>query len=465
MDGAARWARLFILLPAVAAVLLPQFTATVSRGDGRHRHPLRSRRRSHDYPAALEKCLLFFEGQRSGKLPSSQRLDWRGDSGLHDGDQIGVDLVGGYYDAGDNVKFGFPMGFSTTVLSWGVVDFGREALRWATDYLLKATAGAGRVHVQVGDPYGDHGCWERPEDMDTSRSVAAETPAALAAASVVFRSADPAYAAKLVERSIMIFAFADANRGSYSQSLGSTVCPFYDELVLAAAWIYKASNITFYREYVAKNIDQLYIDGGNVGEFGWTISTLNSILDVRSAVEEKADSFVCSVLPESPTRPVDHSPDGGGNLQHTAALSFLLAVYARHLSRTGRTVRCGGGVVAPPSALVRLAQSQVDYILGDNPLNMSNMVGYGGRFPRRIHHQAASLPSLERHPTRIGCGEGTPYYLSQDPDPNLLIGAIVGGPNISDAYPDSRAMFQSSEPATYIKAPLVDLLAYLSRRR
>ncbi|KAL4564621.1 hypothetical protein LXL04_028687 [Taraxacum kok-saghyz] len=28
-----------------------------------------------------------------------------------------VDLVGGYYDAGDNVKFGFPMAFTTTMLS------------------------------------------------------------------------------------------------------------------------------------------------------------------------------------------------------------------------------------------------------------------------------------------------------------------------------------------------------------
>lgn len=40
---------------------------------------------SHDYSAALEKSILFFEGQRSGKLPSNQRLTWRGDSGLSDG--------------------------------------------------------------------------------------------------------------------------------------------------------------------------------------------------------------------------------------------------------------------------------------------------------------------------------------------------------------------------------------------
>ena len=57
--------------------------------------------------------------------------------------------------------------------------------------------------LQVGDANKDHACWERPEDMDTPRSVfkieknnprsdvAAETAAALATASLVFRRADP----------------------------------------------------------------------------------------------------------------------------------------------------------------------------------------------------------------------------------------------------------------------------------
>ena len=72
-----------------------------------------------------------------------------------------VDLVGGYYDAGDNVKFGFPMAFTTTMLSWSVIEFGglmkgelqnaREAIRWATDYLLKATAQPDIIYVQVSE--------------------------------------------------------------------------------------------------------------------------------------------------------------------------------------------------------------------------------------------------------------------------------------------------------------------------
>lgn len=63
---------------------------------------------------------------------------------------------------------------------------------------------------QVGNPNGDHRCWERPEDMDTPRDVymvssqtpgsdvAAETAAALAASSIVFKDSDPSYSAKLL---------------------------------------------------------------------------------------------------------------------------------------------------------------------------------------------------------------------------------------------------------------------------
>lgn len=73
--------------------------------------------------------------------------------------EMQVDLVGGYYDAGDNVKFGFPMAFTTTMLSWSVIEFGglmkgelqnaKQAIRWATDYLLKATAHPDTIYVQV----------------------------------------------------------------------------------------------------------------------------------------------------------------------------------------------------------------------------------------------------------------------------------------------------------------------------
>lgn len=45
---------------------------------------------SIDYGTALTKSILFYEAQRSGKLPTNQRIKWRGDSGLNDGKNEGV---------------------------------------------------------------------------------------------------------------------------------------------------------------------------------------------------------------------------------------------------------------------------------------------------------------------------------------------------------------------------------------
>ena len=44
----------------------------------------------HNYADALSKSILFFNGQRSGKLPSFQRMTWRKDSALHDGGDVQV---------------------------------------------------------------------------------------------------------------------------------------------------------------------------------------------------------------------------------------------------------------------------------------------------------------------------------------------------------------------------------------
>ena len=46
-----------------------------------------------EYASALDKSILFFDLQRSGRLPSWQRLKWRGNSGLNDGRNQGVVLL------------------------------------------------------------------------------------------------------------------------------------------------------------------------------------------------------------------------------------------------------------------------------------------------------------------------------------------------------------------------------------
>ncbi|MEM8676823.1 MAG: glycoside hydrolase family 9 protein, partial [Cyanobacteria bacterium P01_G01_bin.67] len=73
------------------------------------------------YGEALQKNFLFFEANRSGALGPDNRLEWRQDSTTKDGSDVGRDLTGGYFDAGDHIKFIQPMSFSSTMLAWGGV--------------------------------------------------------------------------------------------------------------------------------------------------------------------------------------------------------------------------------------------------------------------------------------------------------------------------------------------------------
>ncbi|KAL0311806.1 UNVERIFIED_CONTAM: Endoglucanase 16 [Sesamum radiatum] len=83
-------------------------------------------RADFNYKAALKKSIIFLEAQRSGKLPTNHRPSWRGDSALQDAKLVNEDLVGGYYDAGDNVKYGLPMAFTVTTLAWAAISYKSE---------------------------------------------------------------------------------------------------------------------------------------------------------------------------------------------------------------------------------------------------------------------------------------------------------------------------------------------------
>ena len=48
------------------------------------------------------------------------------------------DLTGGYYDAGDNIKLGFPLAFSLTSLAWGLLHYWEAYIGQCSFYKLSS---------------------------------------------------------------------------------------------------------------------------------------------------------------------------------------------------------------------------------------------------------------------------------------------------------------------------------------
>ncbi|CAI9096707.1 OLC1v1032909C1 [Oldenlandia corymbosa var. corymbosa] len=452
-----------------------------------------------NYQDALSKSIIFLEAQRSGKLPPNHRPSWRGDSGLQDGKLAGVDLVGGYYDAGDNVKYGLPMAFTVTTLSWAAIFYQSElqstgelknvhsAIRWGTDYLLKASFKRNILYVQDGNPNKDHECWMRPENMNTPRTVlqidqnrpgteiAAETSAALAASSIVFRHVDNAYSRQLVKRAKNIFQFAKTYKGTYDGE-----CPFYcsfsgynDELLWAATWLFFATKSSVYLDYIKEEAIT-----ATVSEFSWDIKYAGAQVLLSelywkgdkelSNYKQQADNFVCSILPDSPSHQVYITPGGmihlrdGANTQYVTSTAFLFSAYSDLLAKHNQQVNCGNKAFTS-SQLMAFAKQQMDYLLGKNPLGRSYMVGFGQNPPRQAHHRGASVPKTLPN-KEVSCPMTFTYWFNKNvPNPNELTGAIVGGPDRNDKFVDQRSNSVMTEPTTYTNSLAIGVLAKLAK--
>lgn len=446
-----------------------------------------------NYGEALQKSLLFYEAQRSGTLPPNHRISWRGNSALQDGSDVGLDLTGGYFDAGDHVKFGLPLASSLTLLSWGVIQYHQayvksgqldevlDAIRWGTDYLVKChvvgTDGKTQeLWAQVGDGAVDHAYWGPAEQMTMPRpafkidrdnpgsDLAGETAAALAAASIAFRSTDQAYADRLLSHALPLFEFAEQYRGKYSDSIPA-VQQYYtsfngynDELVWSAIWIYKALKargrinadyLTFAETHFKQTI-------GQVGRWtnSWDNKTPGAVLllaqetdniEYRQLVENWLNFWVFS---DHEGKRVASTPAGlawlteWASLRYAANTAFLAFVYTDTLTDPS---------LQGSDRYLPFAEGQINYILGKNPRKFSYMVGFGSNFPRSPHHRGAS---------------GRPTV--QDPRPNrhILYGALVGGPTAADdnAYRDDRTNYQANEVALDYNAGLTGALARMYQK-
>jgi endoglucanase len=448
---------------------------------------------SFNYGEALQKSLFFYEAQRSGDLPTTNRVNWRGDSGMLDGSDVGLDLTGGWYDAGDHVKFGLPMAASATMPAWSLVDYrsayvstgqldtALDQLKWVTDYFIKAHPSANELYGQIGNGGTDHAWWGPAEVMQMSRpsyrvttacpgsDLAGETAAAMAAASIAFRPTNATYANTLLSHARELYSFADTYRGKYSDCI-TDAASFYnswsgynDELVWGAIWMYRATGEAAFldkaQSYYANLSNQ---QQSTIKSYKWThawddksygsyvlLAKLTGATQYHNDAQRWLNWWTVggTALGADGTR-VNYSPGGQavldqwGSLRYAANTSFIALVYADAITDTVLQARYHD-----------FAVRQINYALGQNPQNRSYVVGFGTNPPRNPHHRTShsswtdqlTFPVESRH---------------------VLYGALVGGPsspNDGASYADDRSNFVNNEVATDYNAGFTGALARLAQ--
>lgn len=447
----------------------PQSTGPVLSADSTE-YEGKKQTSDYNYGEALQKSILFYDLQRSGDLPDNFRSNWRGDSCLNDGSDAGLDLSGGFLDAGDNVKFNLPMSYTCSMLAWSVtqdynsykesgqLEYILDNIRWGNDYFMKCHPEANVYYYQVGDGNADHSFWgsaevveahmNRPSykvDMNNGGStVAAETAASLASAAVVFKDSDKAYSEKCLKHAKELFSYAEtvksdsgytAANGFYTSNSG-----FKDELAWSAYWLYKATDDKSYLEKSKKYL------GETSGDYKWAhcwddvsygTALMLAIETGEQTYKDRIEKHFNFWLNE-----VKYTPKGlawldrWGALRYSTTTAYLMAVYA-------------DSDACPDNMKDRynsFAKSQIDYALGSS--GRSYVVGYGTNPPKNPHHRTAhgaysnniAEPAETRH---------------------TLYGALVGGPDSGDNYTDDRNNYINNEVACDYNAGFTGALAKL----
>jgi endoglucanase len=430
----------------------------------------------YNYAEVIQRSLLFYEAQRTGVLPASNRIPWRGNTFVTDRGLNGEDLSGGYFDAGDHVKFGFPGAGAITMLAWGMYEFKAgyqksgewanavAALRWGTDFLIKAHPSANVFYVQVGNGREDHSFWGRPEQWTGSNprpvlratttapasETAAEAAAALAASAMVFlENGEAQYGATLLLHAEQLYIFATTYRGHYHVTFPE-VDEFYrswsgygDEFLWAAAWLYRATHedkfrVDYNRWWTEFNL------GTRPSEASWDLKQaqaqiLLAKIDGSPQFVNAARAFCDWVVYEVPRTP--------------RGLAFI-SVWGslRHVSNAVHVCLVAATAGINTSVYNTFGKSQIDYILGDS--GRSFVVGYGVNPPQRPHHTSSSCPNMPATCTWDN-------FHSPAPNPQVLHGALVGGPDINDNHVDDRADYVSNEVTIDYNAGFQSALAQM----
>lgn len=253
-----------------------------------------------------------------------------------------------------------------------------------------------------------------------------------------------------------MLTFATTNLGKYSDSI-SNARDFYnswsgynDEIVLAAAWIARASANLDPNNHSADVANAKSLNNafpiGTAGEFSWDNKEAGANLMMYKITGDaqflnKFETFKTTIQNGSKTPGGMWFIQQWGSVRHAANAAFLFA-------SSGDTIS---------------AKKQIDFILGHGSAGTpmidgspgSYLIGYGSNYPTKPHHGSSSCPAPPS-----SCD--WPEFNSPDENPWTLHGAIIGGPESPvDHLTNDRGNYVTNEVAIDYNAGFQGVLAAL----
>ncbi|MBR6835411.1 MAG: glycoside hydrolase family 9 protein, partial [Oscillospiraceae bacterium] len=430
---------------------------------------------SYNYAEALQKSMFFYEVQQAGVLPEWNEVSWRGDSMVNDV------VPGGWFDAGDHLKFVLTNAYSATLLGWGLVEYGdavkkagldelyKNNLKWGLDYIVESDKGDSIVYM-IGEGSFDHVWWGSPEVYMNKyllkggkdprpaytcqdSCIEAQMACALAAGYMVF--GDENY----LKHAKDLFKRADAEK-----SIGDDKeehpyykpSSFYDDLFFAANWLYKATGEKDYLDKATSyvpNLDKEQQSEEMKFTWGhcWDDTTQGTmLLYAQNTGEDEWKTQFKKHLEYWTTgyggKQISHTPDGlawlfqWGSLRHATTTAFLASLASDTIFKDDADLS---------KKYNEFAKSTMDYCFGDNANKMSYVLGMGENNPKAPHHRAAS-GIHDDHWNELGT---TPKAAEANGETwqteyaHTLYGALVGGPSSDGSYKDQVNSYENSEVA------------------
>ena len=414
-----------------------------------------------------------------------------------DGD---YDLTGGWFDCGDNARFGqtefysaymlllgyseFPAGYddyysadyigyrTAKNYTWagkngtpnGIPDI-LDEVKYATDFFMKCVRDEGTFYYQVGDGDQDHAVWctspvkatlpvssggeadgSRPVTKATGNatSVAALCGSTLAAMSRLYKPFDSDYAAKCLEKALVAYKFVmntamgNSGAGGYYPSKSK----YEPDIVIFCMELYRATGDD---SYITKALSYAnFMSDASGWNHNYTLCYNNTEDLAYYLLGMYADNDLAKTRLASYINDL-YKPTSGYLLNKTYGGWGVLRFPANQAFVFGLYKKMEGELTSvDPYTL-----ATVEYIMGSNSSNFSFIVGLTSNSPKHPHH-------------RNYYGEdGNSESVCNSFSDIVELGYLVGG-TLDGTYNDVEGEYTYSEGGIDYNAGLVGALGYVN---